>query len=95
MSQVYLARHPKTGDIYSRYIIPDSTPTDIIQEMTERSIEIITETIRTEFGMIKSNENLSIWTTVYGTHNPHGLTQTSKIKIREKRPQAMAFQMNY
>jgi hypothetical protein len=95
MSQVYLTRTPKTGDIYTRYIIPDNTPTNILQEMIERCIQIITEAIEVEITMLRNNEKLSIWSTVYGDFNPQQLRQHAPIKILNKHPQYMAFNMNY
>ena len=45
--------------------------------------------------MEENNRKLTIWTTVYGDFNQHGLQQHSKIKVRNKRPNPMEFNMNY
>ena len=45
--------------------------------------------------MIEANKKLTIWNTVYGDFNKEGLRGHSQIKIREKHPQYMAFNMNY
>lgn len=95
MSQVYQNIRPKTGDIYSRYIIPDDGSIDIFQELVYNTIEIITNAIRTEVEIITNNKKLSIWSTVYGSFNPHNLRQHAPIKILNKHPQHMMFNMNY
>lgn len=96
MNDIYNSYRPPTGDIYSRYIIPSGTSTtSYVQNMIDQVIEVITSDIRNNLEMEENNKKLSIWTTVYGDFNAHQLRQHPPIKIRKKRPQPMAFQMNY
>ena len=95
MSAVYENFTPETGDIYSRYNIPKAQETDYIQRIIDEVINIITADVKVNLGMEEYNKNLSIWTTVLGDFNLHNLRSHSKIKLRERRPQPMAFQMNY
>jgi len=95
MSQVYENFRPETGDIYGRYNIPKSRGQNYVQRMIDQVINIITTDVKVNLGMDQCNKNLSIWTTVLGEANPHGLRSHPPIKIRERRPQPMAFQMNY
>ena len=95
MSAVYENFRPETGDIYSRYNIPKAQEPDYIQRMIDEVINIITTDVKVNIGMEECNKNLSIWTTVLGDFNLHNLRSHSKIKLRERRPQSMAFQMNY
>lgn len=95
MSAVYENFTPETGDIYSRYNIPKAQETDYIQRIIDEVINIITADVKVNIGMEECNKNLSIWTTVLGDFNLHNLRSHSKIKLRERRPQPMAFQMNY
>ena len=95
MSSVYENFRPETGDIYSRYNIPKAEEPDCIQRMIDEVINIITTDVKVNLGMDECNRNLSIWTTVLGDFNLHNLRSHSKIKLRERRPQPMAFQMNY
>jgi hypothetical protein len=97
MSDVYINQRPKTGDIYSRYIIPDSGLRNDVQQIIDKTIEIITSNIKNSLGMERNNSKLSIWTTVYGEGNPHGLQQTShgSAKINHNRPMSMFFFSNY
>ena len=95
MSAVYENFRPETGDIYSRYNIPKAREPDFIQRMIDQVINIITTDVKVNLGMDECNRNLSIWTTVLGDFNLHNLRSHSKIKLRERRPQPMAFQMNY
>lgn len=95
MSAVYENFRPETGDIYSRYNIPKARESNYVQRMIDEVINIITTDVKVNLGMDECNRNLSVWTTVLGDFNAHNLRSHSKIKLRERRPQQMAFQMNY
>lgn len=96
ISQVYYSFRPATGDIFSRYTIPTGTGnTSYVQDIINQSIEIITNNVRTTLEMEQNNEKLTVWTTVYGDFNEHGLRQHAPIKVRNKRPDPMQFNMNY
>lgn len=95
MNAVYTNFRPETGDIYSRYNIPKSAPPNYMQRMIDEVINIITTDVKVNLGMEEYNSKLTAWTTVLGDFNDHGLRSHAPIKLREKRPQQMAFQMNY
>ena len=95
MSSVYENFRPETGDIYSRYNIPKGFQTDYIRTMTDEVINIITTDVKVNIGMDDCNSKLSLWTTVLGNFNEHGLRSHPPIKLREKRPMPCAFNMNY
>ena len=95
MSNVYSNFRPLTGDIHSRYIIPTKEgPYSYIQEMIDRTIEIIVSDLKNSFGMKYNNESLSIWTTVYGDFNAHKLRQHGPNIVVNKRPDPMQFFQN-
>ena len=96
MSDIYDSYRPPTGDIYSRYNIPSGIDSDnYVKSMIEQVIEVITSDVRNNLGMEQNNKKLTIWTTLYGDFNKHGLQQHPEIKIRKRHPQHMAFNMNY
>lgn len=95
MNAVQLDYRPPTGDIFSRYTIGGMNSSDYVQNMIDQTIEIITSQIKAEIDTEKTNRSLSIWNTVYGEHNTHGLMSHSTIKIREKRPNTFQFHMRY
>jgi len=97
MSSVYTNFRPETGDIYSRYNIPNNNSgTDYyISRMTDEVINIITTDVKNNLGMEQANSKLSIWTTVLVDFNAHNLRSHAPIKLREKRPQPMMFNLNY
>lgn len=84
MSNVYSDSRGKVGDGYGRFNIPDVTEEDYVMDMIDRSIEIITTSIRNEYGMIEYNSKLTKWTTVLGDFNKHSLRSHDIIKVREK-----------
>jgi len=84
------------GDIYSRFIIPQSTEKYcMLRSIIDRTINNISDYIRNEYEMAENNKKLTIWTTMYGEFNEHGLRAHAPINIRKKRPQSMMFNMNY
>lgn len=96
MSDVYDSYRPPTGDIHSRYIVPSGTSSEsYVQNMIDQTIEIITSDVKNNLEMEEHNRKLTIWTTVYGDFNDHGLRQHPPIKLRNKRPAPMQFNMNY
>lgn len=95
MSTVYDNFRPETGDIYSRYNIPTRNQQSHVQNMIDQVIEIIVSQVKSEIGFQQSNAKLTKWTTVLGNFNVHGLTQTPPIKVLQKRPDPMMFNMNY
>jgi hypothetical protein len=96
MSAVYSTYSPETGDIYTRYNIPSGQgPQSYTQNMVDQVLEIIVSDVSNNLGMEENNSKLSIWTTVYGDFNKHKLRQHAPIKVRNKRPNPMEFQMNY
>ena len=84
------------GDIYSRYIISgiEETRNDT-RDIIDRAIEVIVSQIRTEKEVEENNKKLTIWTTLYGDFNAHGLRQTPPIKVRKHKKPAFQFNMNY
>lgn len=95
MDAVFQNFRPNVGDIYSRYIIPNDEQENMVQSMIDQTIEAITDHIKNEYQMRKANEALNPWVQLYGDFNPHNLTQTPPIKVRDKRPSTMQFNMNY
>ena len=95
MDGIYQNFRPPTGDIFSRYIVPNDQQANMVQSMIDQAIEVITDHIRNELGIEEANRKLSIWNTVYGDFNSHNLTQVPPIKVRAKRPAVMQFHMNY
>lgn len=95
MSAVYENFRPETGDIHTRYVVPKAREQNYTQRMMDEVINIITSQVRNTLGMEECNRNLTVWTTVLGDFNKHGLRSHSRIKLRERRPDPMRFNMNY
>jgi hypothetical protein len=96
MSSIQENYRPETGDIYTRYNIPSSSPLNMVQRMIDMTIEVIFNDINVNMGMEAANKKLNIWTTVLGDFNTHGLRSHAPItSIRRKKPQTMLFNLNY
>ena len=76
----YEAHRPQVGSIYSRYI--QKSDRSDIELIIEDAISRIVNQIKTEYGTIKNNNSLTIWTTLYGDFNQNGLRAHSSIKVR-------------
>lgn len=84
MVSCFKSRRPKVGDIYSQFIQPNEHRNDI-RDIVDRTINIIVSQVTTEFKTNECNRKLSIWNTVYGDFNQHGIRSHPTVKIREKR----------
>lgn len=96
MDSVYTNFRPETGDIFTRYIMPTGLNTDdYVQSMIDQTIEIIYNEVKTNLEMDEHNRSLSVWTTVLGDFNDHGLRSFPPIKVLDKHPAYMQFFENY
>lgn len=96
MNNIYDTYRPHTGDIYSRYNIPEiSSRNDHVTDMINQTIEVITSNIVSDYGTELCNSKLTAWTTVLGDHNQHGLRSHAPIKISKRHGARCQFNMNY
>jgi hypothetical protein len=96
MDSVYNSFRPQTGDIFSRYIIPNNiTEDDYVQSFIDQTIEIIFSDVKNNLAMDQYNKSLSAWVQVYGDFNDNNLRAHPVIKILNKHPVHMQFNMNY
>lgn len=97
MSEVFRYNRPKTGDIYTRYTIPDPGPHNVVQEMINKVIQIIYADIKANIGMAVNNSKLSIWNSVLGEFNVAGLQAVPRgfAKLNRRRNTKALFNMNY
>ena len=95
MNSLYDNYTPPVGDIYSRYIVPSGDFTNELQNLIDKTIEVITNDIRVNLGMQENNSKLTIWTTVLGDFNEHGLRPHPPIKMLNRHPARCQFNMNY
>jgi len=97
MNQVKNNYRPPIGDIYSRlHISSQIQQQNYISEMIDQVIETIVSYVRNTMEMEENNRKLTIWTTVYGEFNAHGLQRTGRPKaIRLKRPTPFQIHMKY
>ncbi len=64
-----------------------------VDKMIMMTISYIVDYIKAEYQIEQQNDNLNIWVTNFLPQ--YGMRQTPKIKLREKRPSPMIFNMNY
>ena len=87
---------PRTGDIYGKFLVVDPSKRDDYSYIVDQTISLLVQGIRDDLGMAEQNEKLTIWTTVLGDFNEHGLRQHPPLKINNgKRPDPMLFHMRY
>lgn len=86
---------PRTGDIYGKYSVVNPSDRDDYNYIVDMTISFLVREIRNDIEMAQNNEKLTIWTTLLGDFNEHGLRQYPPIKVRNKRPDPMLFHMRY
>ena len=95
LSQVQQNATRQIGDIYTLYNIPQARIRDDITRFNEMTIEFLYNQIKTEYEMDENNKKLTIWTTLLGDFNEHGLRQYSTNKLNHKPINKLRFNMNY
>lgn len=95
MSEVFYKNRPQLGDGYFMYNIPAAEPRNDYETMKDMVVEMIFNNIKTEYEMDENNRKLTIWTSVLGDFNKHGLRQYTNLKINEKNINKVRFNMNY
>lgn len=92
---VYENHIPRTGDIYGKFLVVDQTQQDDFSYIVDKTISLLVCGIRTDIGMVEANSKLTIWTTILGDFNEHGLRQYAPLKMRKRGPDRMLFHMKY
>ena len=95
MSNVAANFNPKTGDIYSRYVIPDKEPRDDLKNMNQQVVTVVVNTVREELDQQRFNSKLSVWNSVLGSFNAGGLRAHPVLKTKERDYMKGMFSMNY
>ena len=95
MSEVFSKNRPQLGDIYTIFNVPAAEPRNDLKTMNDMVVQIIFNNIKTEYEMEENNRGLTVWTTVLGDFNKHGLRQYTDIKLNEKNINKVRFNMNY
>jgi hypothetical protein len=95
LDSVFQSHMPKMGDANSRYILNLDSARNDVRDIIDRTINIITTQITNEYETERQNKKLTIWTTVLGDFNAHGLRSHSAIKLNRRRPKGMQFHMKY
>lgn len=86
---------PVTGDIYGKYTVNNENKRDDYSSIVDQTISLLVRGIRNDLEMQQYNSKLTIWTTLLGDFNEHGLRQHAPIKVRNKRPDNFLFHMRY
>jgi hypothetical protein len=84
----------QVGDIYSRYLVTDVNRDDY-SAIVDMTISLLYRGIQTDLEMANANEKLTVWTTILGDFNEHGLRSHPILYMKEKRPDPFLFNMRY
>jgi hypothetical protein len=87
--------NPETGAPYGRYMFDEDCRRNDAAAIVAQTINFIASAVKTDIEIQDANSKLTVWTTVLGDFNEHGLRSHSDIKVRERRPDPMMFNMNY
>jgi len=92
---VFNNNRPQTGDMYGKYTVVNTNSRDDYSYVIDQTISLLVRGIRNQTEMSQNNSKLTIWTTLLGDFNEHGLRQYAPIKVRNKRPDTFLFHMRY
>ena len=92
---VFRSHRPETGDMYGKFLVNNMSQRNDFAYIIDKTISFLVRGIRNELEMEQNNEKLTIWTTLLGDFNEHGLRQYAPIKLKEKRPDNFQFHMRY
>lgn len=95
VSQVQNEFFPQIGDIYTLQTIPQAKVRDDIGNINDIAVEFIYTQLKTEYEIDQNNKKLTVWTTVLGDFNEHGLRQYSQLRLNNKPINKFRFNMNY
>jgi hypothetical protein len=95
MNDIYRAYRPSTGDIFTRYNIPSNENPNMVDEMINQVVQVITSDIKNNLLTEQRNSKLDNWVVLMGDFNKWGLRRHSPITVREKKPTSCLFNMNY
>jgi hypothetical protein len=94
MSSVFNSYIPEDTGIIHNKIVSSNKPYSCTQQLTDQVIEIIVNDVKNNLGMEECNRKLSIWDSILGDFNKHGLMPHSHIKLNNRKP-PLQFNMNY
>ena len=95
LSQIQVNFMPSIGDIYTLYNIPQEKARDDNSTLNKQTTEFIYNQLKTEYEIEVNNSKLTIWTTLLGDFNEHGLRSHSQIKLNAYPINKLLFNMNY
>ena len=95
LSQIQDKFNPQLGDMYTIYNITAEKARNDILTLNQQTTEFIYNQLKTEYEMEVNNSKLTIWTTLLGDFNEHGLRSHAPIKVNNKPINKMRFNMNY
>jgi hypothetical protein len=86
---------PETGAPYGRFMFDDDCRRNDPAAIVTQTINFIVSAVKTDIEIQDANSKLTVWTTVLGDFNEHGIRRHPELKMRERRPDPMMFNMNY
>ena len=89
MNSVYLSYNPPQG--FDTFWTPQQYYDSLVNQVIYQAVFDITNVL----GMEQCMQKYSVWDSVLGDYNRRGLRGYAPIKVRERRPNAMEFNMKY
>lgn len=90
LKALYDAYRPQMGNPMTMYHVVSD---DVCSDLNVQTINLITQQVRDEIIAEQNAKKLTIWTTVLGDNNEHGIRAHSSIKLKQRRPTPMLFNM--
>uniref|UniRef100_A0A6C0E2U9 Uncharacterized protein n=1 Tax=viral metagenome TaxID=1070528 RepID=A0A6C0E2U9_9ZZZZ len=89
MNTVYLSYNPRQG--FDQFW----TPNEYLQSLIGQTITQAVFDIKNVLGYEQCVAKYTVWDTILGDYNNRGMRSYAPIKLKEKRPNSMEFNMHY
>ena len=93
LNALFEAYRPPSGDSITMYNVVSGENPNSVDALINQTVNVIVGQVKSQLIMEQNNSKLTKWSTVLGTHNEHGLRSHPVLKVRNRRPQPMMFNM--
>jgi len=94
LNALYEAYRTPSGDPITMYNVVSNENPNMVDALINQTINVITGSVKSQLIIERNNFKLNKWDTVLGTHNAQGIRSHPVLKINDKRPQSMMFNMH-
>lgn len=93
LNALYESYRPPSGDPITMYNIVSNENPNAVNALINQTINVVIGNVRSQLIIERNNFKLNKWDTILGNHNKKGLRSHPPLKLMNRRPQPMMFNM--